>query len=113
MFASTEHLSAEAVAAFVDEELSPSAARRAQDHIAQCPECHDEVVAQRGAAERVRGCQDEVRAPRSLVDRLAQLRDEDVPAGRKCAIKPPRPAGDQPDLLRKMESALKSLRRRG
>lgn len=73
-FSSTDHLSPEAVAAFVDNELSTAAYRRAQQHLAQCPECHDEVAAQRGAAQRVRGlCGEDVRAPRSLVAKLSGL----------------------------------------
>ena len=73
-FSSTDHLSPEAVAAYVDNELSTAAYRRAQQHLAQCPECQDEVAAQRGASERVRGsCGEDVRAPSSLVAKLSGL----------------------------------------
>lgn len=74
-FSSTEHVSAEAVAAYVDSELSPSAAKRAETHLAQCPECAADVAAQRVASERVRGAEaaEGIHAPRSLVDRLAQI----------------------------------------
>lgn len=73
-FSSTDHLSPEAVAAYVDNELSTAAYRRAQQHLAQCPECRDEVAAQRGASERVRGlCGEDVRAPSSLVAKLSGL----------------------------------------
>lgn len=74
-FSSTDHLGPEAVAAYVDHELSAAAYRRAQQHLTQCPECHEEVVAQRGAAQRVRvlNGDDEVKAPSSLVARLAGL----------------------------------------
>lgn len=78
-FSSTDHLSAEAVAAFVDNELGRSAHRRAMDHIAQCQECHEEIAAQRRAADRVRGGgNDEVRAPDFLVERLARMSEDDI-----------------------------------
>lgn len=77
-FSSTEHLNPEAVAAFVDGELSASAARRAQDHIAQCQECHEEVLAQRGASQRMRFLRgdEHVKAPTSLIEKLANMREE-------------------------------------
>jgi len=40
------HLALDAIVAFVDEELSPVARRRAMAHLAGCPECAGEVVAQ-------------------------------------------------------------------
>jgi anti-sigma factor RsiW len=40
------HLALDAIVAFVDEELSPAARRRAMAHLAGCPECAGEVVAQ-------------------------------------------------------------------
>lgn len=40
------HLALDAVVAFVDEELSPGARRRAMTHLARCGECAAEVVAQ-------------------------------------------------------------------
>ncbi len=48
-FASVEHLNPEAVAAFVDNELSPAAAHRAKIHLVHCPECREEIHRQRGA----------------------------------------------------------------
>lgn len=82
-FSSTEHLSLEAVAAYADGELSDAALRRAQDHIAQCTQCHEDVVAQRESSQKLRGLSsdDAVRAPDSLVERLCQLRAEDVGDG--------------------------------
>uniref|UniRef100_UPI0021751E9C anti-sigma factor family protein n=1 Tax=Corynebacterium diphtheriae TaxID=1717 RepID=UPI0021751E9C len=47
-FASVEHLNPEAVAAFVDNELSPAAAHRAKIHLVHCPECREEIHRQRG-----------------------------------------------------------------
>ncbi|WP_423201131.1 anti-sigma factor family protein, partial [Corynebacterium diphtheriae] len=49
-FASVEHLNPEAVAAFVDNELSPAAAHRAKIHLVHCPECREEIHRQRGGA---------------------------------------------------------------
>ncbi len=45
-FAATEHLAAEAVAAYVDGELRMNAHLRAARHIAACAECAAEVEAQ-------------------------------------------------------------------
>lgn len=74
-FDSIEHLNFEAVAALIDDELTPTALRRAQQHLLQCPDCRREVAQQRAAADAVRehnsdGC---LRAPRSLVERLQHL----------------------------------------
>ena len=83
-FDSIEHLNFEAVAALIDDELTPTALRRAQQHLLQCPDCRREVAQQRAAADAVRehnsdGC---LRAPRSLVERLQHLdaADADTPA---------------------------------
>ncbi|AWB83797.1 hypothetical protein [Corynebacterium liangguodongii] len=74
-FSSTDHLSPEAVAAFADSELSPTALHRARVHIVKCEECRGAVSEQRAAAERLRHCDadGEVRAPLALVERLAKL----------------------------------------
>ena len=83
-FDSIDHLNIEAVAALIDDELTPTALRRAQQHLLQCPDCRREVAQQRAAADAVRehnsdGC---LRAPRSLVERLQDLdsADADAPA---------------------------------
>lgn len=73
-FKSTDHLNPEAVAAFVDGELSDSAFHRAAQHLAACDECRSEVDCQRKAANRLRVVDDsDVHAPASLVERLAGL----------------------------------------
>ena len=83
-FDSIDHLNFEAVAALIDDELTPTAYHRAQQHLMQCPDCRREVAQQRAAAEAVRehntdGC---LRAPRSLVERLAHLEEsEEAEAG--------------------------------
>jgi hypothetical protein len=72
-----EHLSPEAVAAFVDGELSDGALHRARVHVVHCRDCREEVHTQRHASEAVRGSNLEecVRAPRNLVARLSQIAD--------------------------------------
>lgn len=49
------HLALDAIVAYVDEELSPVARRRALEHLARCPECAAEVVAQTQARLALRG----------------------------------------------------------
>jgi hypothetical protein len=49
------HLALDAIVAYVDEELSPAARRRALEHLARCPECASEVVAQTQARLALRG----------------------------------------------------------
>jgi anti-sigma factor RsiW len=48
------HLALDAVVAYVDEELSDGARRRALEHLARCPECATEVVAQTQARMELR-----------------------------------------------------------
>ena len=71
-FGSTEHLSTEAVAAFVDGELRMSAHLRAAHHLSLCPECALEVDAQRQARTALRdSCP--VAMPSSLLGLLSQI----------------------------------------
>lgn len=77
-FASTDHLGTEAVAAFVDDELTPPARRRAQAHLMECPACRAEVARQRIAAERLRHS-GALRIPADLRARLAALDEDSVP----------------------------------
>jgi len=53
-FGSTEHLSTEAIAAFVDGELRMNAHLRAAHHISLCPECAAEVEGHRRARAALR-----------------------------------------------------------
>ncbi len=53
-FGSTEHLSTEAIAAFVDGELRMNAHLRAAHHLSLCPQCAAEVEAQRQARAALR-----------------------------------------------------------
>jgi anti-sigma factor RsiW len=49
------HLSLDAIVAYVDDELSPGAQTRAQEHLDGCGECRAEVGAQRQARAALRG----------------------------------------------------------
>jgi len=71
-FGSTEHLSTEAVAAFVDGELRMTAHLRAAHHLSLCPECATEVEAQRQARAALRDSGSIV-VPTSLLGLLSQI----------------------------------------
>ncbi len=71
-FRSTEHLSTEAIAAYVDGELRMNAHMRAATHLSQCAECVAEVDAQRQAREALRDSHP-VDPPTSLMGRLTQI----------------------------------------
>ncbi|PRQ12294.1 hypothetical protein C1Y63_01690 [Corynebacterium sp. 13CS0277] len=78
-FASVEHLSTEAVAAFVDGELTPGATHRAKVHLVHCAECRGDVAAQRRAAAALRQAHEDdeaICAPRSLVARLTNIAED-------------------------------------
>lgn len=101
-FCSTEHLHPEAVAAFVDGELSSGAVRRARLHMLQCEECLRDVVAQRRASARVRECNDDsLKAPASLLQKLTKLCAEADSLGPQVAEPSP------------LELKLRALRKRG
>ena len=117
-FNSTDHLNPEAVAAFVDGELSDSAFRRAARHLSDCDECCAEVDAQRRAANRLRVVDNSgVHAPASLVERLAGMRTEDLDAVGEAASSSGRSRKFATDLGANLSSALQSalgaLKRRG
>lgn len=109
-FASVEHLSSEAVAAFVDGELGEGALHRARVHIVHCPECRAEVERQRNASEWLRGSNitPEVRAPQDLLARLAG-----IPTGSACAGPDAESTPTQvPEgLLDKVEMILRAVKR--
>jgi hypothetical protein len=71
-FGSTEHLSTEAIAAFVDGELRMSAHLRAAHHISLCPECAAEVDGQRRARAALRDS-NPIRVPSTLLGLLSQI----------------------------------------
>jgi anti-sigma factor RsiW len=77
-FGSTEHLSTEAVAAFVDGELRMTAHLRAAHHLSLCPECATEVDAQRQARTALRdSCP--IVVPSALLGMLSQIPDHARP----------------------------------
>ncbi|MBJ7338058.1 anti-sigma E factor RseA [Mycolicibacterium sp.] len=71
-FGSTEHLSTEAIAAFVDGELRMSAHLRAAHHMSQCPQCSAEVDAQGQARSALRDSRPIV-VPTSLLGMLSEI----------------------------------------
>ncbi|MCW2685202.1 MAG: hypothetical protein JWR37_92 [Mycobacterium sp.] len=81
-FGSTEHLSTEAIAAFVDGELRMNAHLRAASHLAMCPQCANEVEAQGQARAALRdSCP--IVIPSSLLRMLSQIphrRDDAEPS---------------------------------
>lgn len=77
---SVDHLSLEAIAALVDNELSPRAEHRAKVHLVHCKQCREEVQAQRAASERVREHAVPVHASGSLLEKLARI-PEAISAG--------------------------------
>ncbi|MDT5009950.1 MAG: hypothetical protein QOH57_1567 [Mycobacterium sp.] len=71
-FRSTEHLSTEAVAAFVDGELRMTAHLRAAHHMSLCPQCAAEVEGQRQARAALRDSRP-IDIPTSLLGSLSQI----------------------------------------
>jgi hypothetical protein len=71
-FGSTEHLSIEAISAFVDGELRMNAHLRAAHHISLCPECAAEVDGHRRARAALRDSHP-IRVPSSLLGLLSQI----------------------------------------
>ena len=71
-FGSTEHLSTEAIAAFVDGELRMGAHLRAAHHLSLCPDCSAEVDAQGQARAALRdSCP--IVIPSALLGMLSQI----------------------------------------
>ncbi len=73
-FSSTEHLSVEAIAAFVDGELRMNAHLRAGHHLSLCSECAAEVELQSRARSALRDSHP-IRIPSTLLGTLAQIPD--------------------------------------
>jgi hypothetical protein len=71
-FGSTEHLSTEAIAAFVDNELRLTPHLRAANHLSLCPQCAAEVEAQRQARSALRESRP-IAIPSSLLGQLSQI----------------------------------------
>ncbi|TFV54502.1 RNA polymerase subunit sigma-70 [Mycobacterium sp. PS03-16] len=77
-FGSTEHLSIEAVAAFVDGELRMTAHMRAATHLSMCPQCAAEVEAQSQARAALRDSRP-IAVPTSLLGLLSQIPNHTPP----------------------------------
>lgn len=71
-FGSTEHLSVEAIAAFVDGELRMNAHLRAAHHLSLCPQCSAEVEGQSRARAALRDSLP-IRVPSTLLGLLAEI----------------------------------------
>jgi anti-sigma factor RsiW len=71
-FSSTDHLSPEAVAAFVDGELPMKIHMRAAGHLAACPQCAEEIDAQGQARAALRDSRP-VTMPTSLMGLLSAI----------------------------------------
>lgn len=78
-FKPLDHLSTEAIAAFIDGELSVAAMHRARVHLLHCEQCAQEVMAQREAVEHLKNSHQPC-IPESLVEKLTSLADW-CPAG--------------------------------
>lgn len=106
-FASVDHLNPEAIAAYVDDELSDVAKHRARIHMIHCEECRVEVSSQRSASQRIKACSnDDVHAPSSLIAKLAQI-ESLCPSGPTAEDT----ADHQVSLIRKLENVAKSFKR--
>ncbi|QUR68533.1 anti-sigma E factor RseA [Mycobacterium spongiae] len=71
-FRSTEHLSTEAIAAFVDGELRMNAYLRAAHHLSLCPQCAAEVDDQSRARSALRDSHP-IRIPSALLGLLSEI----------------------------------------
>lgn len=119
-FLSTDHLSTEAAAAYVDGRLPPAGQNRADAHLALCDQCRREVDDQREARRALRGS-GPIRMPSDLRDRLRSLEDEGrrAEADRRGEMAPQRAPGHpeaasvQPERGGPWARLLRRLRRPG
>lgn len=77
-FSSTDHLSTEAAAAYVDGYLPPAGQSRADAHLSRCAQCRREVADQQDARRALRGS-GPIRMPGDLRERLRMLGEGPVP----------------------------------
>lgn len=96
-FLSTDHLSTEAAAAYVDGYLPAAGQARADAHLARCPECRREVADQRDARHALRGS-GPIHMPRDLRERLRSIGDGPPPE----RPAPPRTEGAWSRLVRRL-----------
>lgn len=105
-FGSTEHLSTEAIAAFVDGELRMNAHLRAAHHLSLCSECAGEVDAQHQARSALRDSRP-IHIPSTLLGMLSDIPHQ----ARDCASKPPVPGSETPGELADDPSRVRRRRR--
>lgn len=91
-FSSTDHLSMEAVAAFVDGELPMKAHLRAASHLSVCQLCSGEVEAQGQARSALRESRP-ITIPSTLMGLLSQIPESTPPESTQPPTQPP---GDEP-----------------
>jgi len=89
-FGSTEHLSIEAIAAFVDGELRMTAHLRAAHHLSLCSQCAAEVDDQSRARAALRDSQP-IRIPSALLGLLSEIPHSPL----DDATPPPEPFADR------------------
>lgn len=108
-FASVDHLSSDAAAMFIDNELSRGAMHRARLHLVHCSECRQEITRQRDTVDFVRTeCRnDNVTAPSDLKAKLMSLANEcdPGPGAEDVAIQRPE------SFVAKVESVVRAVRR--
>jgi anti-sigma factor ChrR (cupin superfamily) len=91
-FRSTEHLSTEAIAAYVDGELRMNAHLRAAHHLSLCAECASEVDGQAQARTALRDSLP-ISMPSSLLGLLSQI-PQSAPDDQVAPLRGSRPGGD-------------------
>ncbi len=108
-FASVDHLSSDAAAMFVDNELSKGAMHRARLHLIHCAECREEINRQRDTVDFVRSeCQNQnVTAPTDLKAKLMSLANECSPGPGADDLAIQRPES----FVAKVESVVRAVRR--
>ena len=108
-FASVDHLSSDAAAMFIDNELSRGAMHRARLHLVHCSECRQEIARQRDTVDFVRSeCRnDNVTAPVDLKAKLMSLANECAPGPGAEDVAIQRPES----FVAKVESVVRAVRR--
>lgn len=80
-FTSTDHLSPEAVAAYVDDALPTSGRHRASIHLDRCPQCRDEIRQQEQVRRALRGS-GPIQMPAELKSKLSGIAEDGRQASR-------------------------------
>lgn len=107
-FLSTDHLSTEAAAAYVDGRLPHAGQNRADAHLARCADCRREVEDQREARRALRGS-GPIQMPRELLERLRTLEETAPDPAARAASGPTAPSDAHHGWVR----LLRRLWRRG